>query len=344
MNISGEIAFTKDFWNITNIKHEIMDWKFNNNNNNKLQFNIGHPINSHKGPSIGDMIAYSTLPRHIKQIYGNNVRVNVPPHFKSLFQYNPYIDTYNDDYDRWGSLGTFGNTIQRTCNVWGIQTWDTNPELYYTNEKKDKTALLFCINSKTGGTIKNISKIYSIIEELKTKYYCVQLLMKNEIPIKNANELVFNISKDNIIPFVSNFNYYIGAQNSIYHISKGLGLNVITLLPENIDPYFVVLPLLTQINRLEIEMLPTIEISRCQLWCHKIHKLGKNPNDSHHIGWLYPDIPHLTMRDFSDNPRCPSATPNIVLDSINNKIFPYNNPMFWRIDKYLYLWDNVKGE
>jgi len=234
-------------------------------------------------------------------------------------------------------LGTWGTSIQRTVNVWGFHTFKFAPQLYYKKNNKQEKLLLFSVNSKTGGQINNIQLFESIIEELKQSYYCVQLGMTSDPIIRTANEYAFNINSDNLIPFMSQFSTYIGSQNSIYHLAKSLDLNVIGILPQNINPKLVVLPLLTQINWLEVEMLTREERHRRDRWMKYMSNYNIDPNESHHIGWLYPDSIHLTER--SDGTfRCPTLSVDSITKALKNKIYPFNDDIFWDIDKHRLLW------
>ncbi|RLC22286.1 MAG: hypothetical protein DRI57_00245 [Deltaproteobacteria bacterium] len=335
-NVIELINECKTHYCITNFKNEILNWKYNTNHPGNLHFNIGHPKGSHKGSSLGDMLPYTRLPEIIKKQYPTS-RVSVPIGFKPVFEFNPHVDDYDWSPTRWGSLGTWGTSVQRTANVWGFQTFTYSP-IIYNQTVKIKNSLLFCVNSKTGGQIKNLGLFEDIIEDLKTKYYCVQLGMTNDPIIRNANEHAFNIKNSNIVNFVSKFETYIGSQNSIYHLSKALGANVIGILPNNVYPQLVVLPLLTQINWLELEMLTDDERKRSTKWRNYINEIeGINPDESHHIGWLYPDCVHLTERN-TGTKRCPSLSVDTINQALTNNIYPFNDEKLWNVDKYRSLW------
>ena len=327
---------TKSYWNITNFKEEILDWKFVNNEHTRIMYNIGHPTNSHKGTSVGDILPYTQLPRLLKEKYPT-CQVKVPEWFWEFFKNNPFVDGIDNNLQRWGSLGTWGTTVQRTCNVWGIQTFEFRPKIYHHREIY-RDSILICTNSKTGGRVKDIKQFEDIVEELKTKYYCVQMGLEGDQFIRNANEYLFNISRENLTHIVGQHSYYIGVQNSIYHLSKALGLKVIGLLPENVDPFFIMLPLLTQVNYLELEMLPLEQRFRSELWKNKVRNLGKNPDESHHCGWLYPDSSHLTLSFQRETTRCPSATPSNVMLALEDKIYPYNDSRLWDVDIHRNYW------
>ena len=325
---------TKQYWNVDNFNNQILNWRFSKPII-QSEYVIGHPTNSHKGSSVGDILPYTRLPGIIKSKFPNSI-VKVPEWFWTFFKDNPNVDGISNNLQRWGSLGTWGTTVQRTCNVWGFHTYDFAPIVYSSRINKD--AILICTMSKTGGKVQDISKFEDIVDELKSKYYCVQLATSQDTLLKNVNEYVFNVSINNIISFISQFKIYIGAQNSIYHLSKALGLDVVGILPENIDPYYVMLPFFTQINHLEIEMLSNQDKYRSHVWKDKIAKLGKNPNDSHHCGWLYPDTPHLTMNFDNSTNRCPSATPNNILLALDNLIYPFNDSRLWDVDIHRSYW------
>lgn len=335
-NVNELIDECKKYYCVTDFKTEILDWKFTTNHPGNLHFNIGHPNGSHKGSSLGDMLPYTRLPEIIKSEYSTAI-VSVPEEFKLVFESNPYVDNFNWSPTRWGSLGTWGTSVQRTCNVWGFKTFEYAPKIY-NQTIKIKKSLLFCVNSKTGGQIKNIELFENIIEELKSDYYCVQLGMTNDPIIRTANEHAFNIKNINLVDFVSRFETYIGSQNSIYHLAKALGANIIGILPNNVYPQLVVLPLLTQINWLEIEMLTDDERKRSTKWRNYIKDdIGLNPDESHHIGWLYPDVIHLTERT-TGTKRCPSLSVDTINQALINNIYPFNDEKLWNVDKYRSLW------
>ena len=326
----------KRFWQVIDFEKEILNWKFKSNIPKDLHFNIGHPQGSHKGESLGDMLPYTRLPEIIKNAYPN-ARVSIPTWFRPVFEHNPFIDDYDWMPQRWGSLGTWGTSVQRTTNVWGLKTFDFTPNLYCTKNKTTEKLLLFCVNSKTGGQITNIELFEEIIEELKSEYYCVQLGMKNDPIVQTANEYAFNVSSTNLISFMKQFDSYIGSQNSIYHLAKALDLNTIGILPRNVYPELVVLPLLTQVNWLEVEMLTRNDRHRRDRWIEFIKKRNINPNESHHIGWLYPDCTHLTERN-DGTFRCPTLSVDNMIKAINNRVYPFNDDKLWNIDKHRSLW------
>lgn len=336
LDVSSFIKETKDFWKITNFKEEILNWNFKLNEPVRKEYVIGHPLNSHKGNSVGDILPYTRLPEELKKKYPNS-KVKVPTWFWQFFKDNPNVDGINDSVCRWGSLGTWGTTVQRTGNVWGVKSFKFDPIVYNDKKEKEKKTILFCINSKTGGKIKNIKIFEDFIAAVNKEYHCVQLALKDEEHIKGVHKYVFNLDKDKLINFVKHFEYYIGAQNSIYHLSKALGCKTIGILPENVDPEFVILPLLTQINHLEIEMLTDEERKRSTIWQEHIRSLGKDPNESHHCGWLYPDTPHLTSRDVGTF-RCPPANIENIIKALNNEIYPFNDPRLWDFEKHGDLW------
>ena len=144
-----------------------------------------------------------------------------------------------------------------------------------------------------------------------------------------------------MINILSKFEYYVGVQNSIYHLAKAVGTKVIGILPENVNPRLVVLPFLTQINHLEIEMLKESQLHRVKRWKEKAKNILRiDPNESHHIGWLYPDSCHLTLRD-EGTFFCPSFTTENLAKAFDNYIFPFNESLLW--DYYLYpdIWSNA---
>lgn len=337
MDIKDYINECKTFWNINDFESEILNWNFKTDYPEDKKFHIGHPIGSHKGPSIGDILPYTRLPKLIKDHFPN-AYISIPNHFEPFFKFNPYIDNFNGNPERWGSLGTWGTTIQRTCNVWGLKTFKFDPILYYPSKLKSNS-ILFSTNSKTGGQIKNFNIFEDIIEELKRKYYCIQIGLDSDYLLKNVNEYILNLDIYSLIDIISSNKIYIGIQNSIYHLSKSLGLKVIGILPENINPKLVVLPFLTQINQLELEMLTDFERERSKRWIESLKNSDIDPYSSHHIGWLYPDVTHLTM-SINETNRCPTLSVKNILLSIDNKIYPFNNPRLWDIDKYKDLWIN----
>lgn len=329
------IRHIKNFWKITDFKSEIIDWNFKCKHPDNLVFNIGHPPSSNKGCSVGDVLPYTRLPESIKEKYPSSV-VTAPLWFKDFMEFNPYIDRFEDSYVRWGSLGTFGTTVQRTCNVWGIKCKSYTPIVYYS-EPKVKDGIIFCVNSKTGGRIKDTSQFESIIEELKSQYWCTQLALKDDYIVRNANEIIFTATRNNLVPIISKYKYYLGAQNSIYHLAKALQLNVIGILPENIIPSLVTLPLLTQINHLELEMLSDEQRSRSKRWKEDIRKRGINPDETHHVGWLYPDSCHFTTRK-NGTLTCPPISASRIIKALNNEIYPYGDDRLWDYYKHEHLW------
>lgn len=328
----------KDFYHVVDFRREILNWKFNVPHPKNLIFNIGHPRSAHKGSSVGDILPYTQLPEIIKTIYPNSSKVTVPEWFTPMFRNNPYVDDFNGTICRYGSLGTWGSTVQRTCNVWGFRTFKFAPKVYSSVNIKRSNSLLFCINSKTGGRIKNLKLFEDIIDHLKTKYHCVQLAVSTDNLVRSANEYIFNVEIDKLINIVSQFDIYLGAQNSIYHLSKALGLDVIGVLPDIVNPKLVILPLLTQINHLEIEMLPKDETKRCDKFKTFLsHDLMVNPNETSVMGWLYPDVCHLTECNVGTD-RCPILSIENIELALNKKIYPYGDERLWKLDKYSSLW------
>jgi hypothetical protein len=329
----------KSYWKVVNFKEEILDWEFKTENKNINNIVIGHLKNSHKGISLGDILPYTRLPELLKKKYPSS-NIFVPDWFYPLFEHNPYVTGINNNVSKWGSLGTWGTTVQRTCNVYGCKTFEFSPKVYYKNSKiVDNKQIVFCITSKTGGKIQNVLYFEKIISNLVSLgYKCIQLAISGEYHLKNSSEYVFNASLSTLVDLISTSYCYIGAQNSIYHLSKSLGKKVIGILPENIDPFFVMLPLLTQINHLEIEMLSPYERQRYNLWKSWAISNGKDPVNSHHIGWLYPDSTHLTLNASGINSiRCPYATIDNVINAINDKLYPFNNSLLWDVTHPLWL-------
>jgi len=334
LEIKEYINQCKTFWNIIDFETEILNWKFKTIQPNDKKYHIGHPIGSHKGPSIGDILPYTRLPKLIKEHFPD-AYISIPNHFKPIFEYNPYIDNFDGNPEKWGSLGTWGTTVQRTCNVWGLNTFKFDPILYYPSKLKNNT-IVFSINSKTGGQINNFNEIENIIEELKTKYYCIQIGLESEYLLKNVNEYILNLDIYSLIDIIASSNIYIGVQNSLYHLSKSLGLKIIGILPDNINPKLVMLPFLTQINELELEMLSDNDRDRSKRWIKSLDP-EIDPYSSHHIGWLYPDVSHLTICK-NGTERCPTLNVENILLCFENKIYPFNNPRLWDIEKYRDLW------
>ena len=69
------ISKIKTFYKITDFKSEILDWKFKSDKvirllNDSTKIVIGHPQNSHKGSSLGDILPYTCLPEELHRCYG----------------------------------------------------------------------------------------------------------------------------------------------------------------------------------------------------------------------------------------------------------------------------------
>lgn len=334
-NIENLIHETKQFWKISNFRYEILEWIFDAKIDKKTKFVIGHPMNSHKGSSLGDILPYTILPFEIKQKYPDST-VYVPSWFSHCFENNPYIDGIDNSVERWGSLGTWGTTVQRTSNVWGIQSKSFSPCLYVPKTKTTNT-IIFCTNSKTGGTIPR-SIFIDIIEIFKKSFHCIQLATSNDDCLPNIDRYIFNCSYSDLVELINSAHYYIGAQNSIYHLAKSLKTPIIGILPQTVDPRCVILPFLTQVNYLELEMLSDAEKYRATNWYHWAKNCGLQPEQTHHIGWLYPDTVHLTTSRNFETIRCPFASPHNVLRAINNDIYPFNESKLYDVYLNSDLW------
>lgn len=334
-NVSELINEIKDFYCISDFKKEIFEWSFQNSIiENLISENqpivIGHPIGSHKGSSLGDILPYTRIPEEIYNLYG--IKSYIPSHFKDVFKYNPYVAGIDDNLKVWGSLGPFGTTVQRTCNVWGLLTKEFSPSLYFTNcsKRQMKRQILISCNSKTGGQIKNLELITEVLFKLRKelKYHLIQVATNDDPIIPRLDQYYFNLSFDQLVDVLCSSEYYIGVQNSLYHLAKALNINVIGILPETIDPYFVKLPFLTQCNYLETNMLNSADLDRISKWKNKVIVDNKSPEDSHHIGWLYPDVTHLTMS--SDGTKfCPTFSLENLLLAVEDKLYPYANPILY---------------
>ena len=335
MDINKYIDECKQFWNVIDFKEEIFNWQFKIDPPKNNIFNIGHPIKSHKGSSVGDILPYTRLPELIKTKYPNSY-VSVPEHFKFIFKNNPFIDNFKGSPSKWGSLGTWGTTVQRTCNVWGFKTFKFSP-IVYSDKNKTQNTIIFSINSNTGGKLKEFKKLEDIIEELKVKNYCIQIGFGSEYLLKNVNEYILNLNVESLIDIIASCQTYIGIQNSLYHLAKSLNLKVIGILPDNINPELVILPFLTQINDLELEMLSSKEKERSRRWINFIANTQIDPFSSHHIGWLYPDVIHLT-ENYIGTHRCPTVSIKNIYLALDNKIYPFNNPIFWDFERYKDYW------
>ena len=332
------INLIKDFYCITDFQTEILDWNFPLDKRlfDDSMIVIGHPTNSHKGMSLGDIIPYTRLPEEIYLKY--NKKVFIPYHFKDIFDGNPYIAGISNNLMKWGSLGTFGTTVQRTCNVWGIKTHYFSPKIYTDDIKKQKQ-IVIGINSNAGGSLKN--KNFLNIELLKLKnlgYKLIQLATDKDELLSNIDQYCFSLNFYQLKNIIAQSEYYIGMHSSLYHIAKGVGTNIIGVLPENEDTYFVKLPFLTQCNYREIEMLPLIEKKRINIWKTKCKKDNKDPDSSHHIGWLYPDTPHLTMNPKYETIFVPKFNFDNILKAMNNQIYPFNNPKYYNYYQFKEYW------
>jgi len=336
--MNNYIQFCKEFWNIRDFKTEIYDWEFKCPFPSDMKFNLGHPMNSHKGNSVGDIIPYTLLPELIKKRFPKSY-VTVPKHFYSIFKYNRFVDDFDGDTVKWGSLGTWGNTIQRTCNVWGIKTFNFSPKLYYPKKNNnDRKVICFSTNSNAGGYIQNISVVENIVEELKKQFTCVQIGLSSDPIIRNVDFYILNLELNKLIYELSKMDIYIGIHNSLYHISKALDLKVIGIISREVDPRLVVLPLLTQNNRREIEMLSNEEQKRALEWEKKIINSNINIDGLHHVGWLYPDSCHLVDNDIIETDLCPKLSVDNIIRALKNEIYPFGNPIFWDFENYHELW------
>mgnify|MGYP003111082481 FL=1 len=369
VDILHYINQTKEFWKVTDFQKEILDFEgFTPHIPDDLNFYIGHPemavdYRSDRGTSFGDIIPYTRLPELLK-IYYRGCKVFIPKWFIDVFQHNPYIDgTHDFDY-KWGSMGTFGTTIQRCTNVWGLRTEDYTPKLFASpNIKKRKNTILFTLNSKTGGRFGDNDLLEEVVEHLGKKYHCVQLGLSDDYLVKSAHKHVLNISRNKLIDFVAEFPIYIGAQSSIYHIAKGLGLKTIGILPEKqrlkeagsvqtifggFHPDYVQLPLLTVTNTMEVVPCGEEHFERAKYFQPMFPNqppnggAGENSiagyNDTiAHLGWLYPDTPHLTMSPLGTE-RCPTLSKETIDMALNDEIYPFNDDRLWDYYKHKELW------
>ena len=360
---------TKDFWKVENFQEEILDFEgFSPHVPDDYHFYIGHPemavdYRSDRGTSFGDIIPYTRLPELLK-IYYKGCKVFIPKWFIDVFQHNPYVDgTHEFDY-KWGSMGTFGTTIQRCTNVWGLRTEDYTPKLFASpNIKKRKNTILFTLNSKTGGRFGDNDLLEEVVGHLSKTYRCVQLGLFDDYLVKSADTHVLNVSRNKLIDFVAEFPIYIGAQSSIYHIAKGLGLKTIGILPEKqrlaepgsiqtlfagFHPDYVQLPLLTVTNSMEVVPCGEKHFKRAKHFQPMFPNVppnggaGENSiagyNDTiAHLGWLYPDTPHLTMSPLGTE-RCPTLSKETIDMALNDEIYPFNDDRLWDYYKHKELW------
>lgn len=364
---------TKDFWKVKNFQEEILDFEgFPPHVPNDYHFYIGHPeiavdYRSDRGTSFGDIIPYTRLPELLK-IYYKGCKVFIPKWFIDVFQHNPYIDgTHNFDY-KWGSMGTFGTTIQRCTNTWGLRTEDYTPKLFASpNIKKRKNTILFTLNSKTGGRFGDNDLLEEVVGHLSKTYRCVQLGLSDDYLVKSADTHVLNVSRNKLIDFVAEFPIYIGAQSSIYHIAKGLGLKTIGILPEKqrlkeagsiqtifagFHPDYVQLPLLTVTNHMEVIPCGEKHFERVKhfqpLFPNEPPNGGAGENSIagyndtiNHLGWLYPDTSHLTMSPLGTD-RCPTLSKKTIDMALKDEIYPFNDDRLWDYYKYKDLWTMPK--
>jgi carbamoyltransferase len=371
------IKETKDFWKVTDFQSEILD--FNPCEPHvpaDLNFYIGHPEGSvdyrgHRGLSVGDVLPYTVLPKLLKETYAD-CKVFIPEWFNDIFQNNLYVDgNHSHDY-KWGSMGTFGTTVQRCANVWGLKSNKYAPKLYPSSHiKKRENTILFTINSKTGGRVTNVDLFEEIIEHLSKQYTCVQLGLSDDYMVKSASQNILNVSRNKLVDFVAEFPIYIGAQSSIYHIAKGLGLKVVGILPDiqklgddgdeapiyaGIGAEAIMLPLLTTTAPLEVEPCDEKYWNRAKLlnpffpnlppysewpavWPEWNDPILLNHNISH-IGWLYPDTPHLTVGNEGTS-RCPTLSVDTIDKALNGEIYPFNDDRLWDYYTHSDLWTNT---
>ena len=123
MYVFNYIKETKDFWKVKDFKKDILEYEHPARYvPDDLEFYIGHPESAvsyrpDRGTSFGDVIPYTRLPQSLKLNYPK-CKVFIPKWFIDVFQHNPHVDgTHEWDY-KWGSMVTFGTTIQRCTNVW----------------------------------------------------------------------------------------------------------------------------------------------------------------------------------------------------------------------------------
>ena len=354
---------TKSFWKVDDFKKEIIDFEHPNVHiPDAWEFFIGHPETSvpyrpDRGVSFGDCIPYTRLPELIKMYYGwRGAKVFIPEWFIDVFQHNPYVDgTHEFDY-KWGSMGTFGTTIQRCSNAWGLTSPFYTPKLYASAHiKKRENSILFTLNSKTGGRVTQNETLEKIVKHLTKKYRVVQLALSDDYLVKSANQHVLNVSRDKLIDFVAEFPIYIGAQNSVYHIAKGLGLKMVGILPKKqmigeklagLHSEKVVLPLLTVTNSSEVTPYDEKYWSRAKKFnpfFPKEYEDGDVSSDKAyndtiaHLGWLYPDTPHLTL-DEDGSPRCPTLSEKTIDMALEDKIYPFNDSRLWDYYEHTELW------
>lgn len=341
-NITDLINIIKDFYCVTDFQKEILDWHFISKNAEKLLNNnkivIGHPIGSHKGSSLGDILPYTRLPEEIYKL--TNKKIYVPQHFYNVFKYNPYVIGIDNNLSMWGSLGTFGTTVQRTCNVWGIKTKYFSPKVYFEKDivKKNKY-IAIGLNSNAGGKLKNLKHISEILFQLKQDgFIIIQIATNKDQILPFIDEYYFNLSFKQLKQILASCDYYIGIHSSLYHVAKAVGTKIIGILPETEDTYFVKLPFLTQCNYLETEMLPIEQKQRMNIWMKQCRLNNKDPNNSHHVGWFYPDTPHLTMDKTKETQFVPYCSISNIYKAMNNEIYPYNNPILYDYYQYSNYW------
>lgn len=349
--VKDYIKEVKEFYCVNNFREEILEWKFGDfeDNNQGLVFHLGHPEDSHKGKGIGDTLAYSRLPQLIKKIRLDSF-ITMPKYFEPFYRHDPNVDDFQNKFSKWGSLGTWGTTFQRACNVWNIQNLNPFPEIYLSKSEKLKLEMykksgiplvIIATGSVTGDKIskEGIKIIREVVEDkFDGNVRIEQIGLTGDSVVGGAAHYHFDVPDyRNLIHLVARADLYIGPHNGLSHIAKATGVKSIVILTQNIPTDIVYLPYLTQTNILETEMLRGRDIERKNKFIEKCERTGVNLDWSGELGWLYPDNQHLT-----DSPegteRCPELDYDNMFAALCEELYPFKDERLWNIEKYKDLW------
>lgn len=350
MDIKTYIREIKEFYQVRDFRSEILDFSFGNFEDHQgLVFHLGHPPESHKGNGIGDTLAYSKLPTLIKQ-RRPDAYITLPVRFKDFYKMHPDISAYQDKYQKWGSLGTWGTTFQRACNVWNIKNLDPFPVIHLSKSeqvmidlyKKSKIPLVVISTSSVSGqeiSKKGLKTIQEAVEDFYEGHVKIeQIGLTGDPVLGGVAQYHFDVpNMRHLVNIIAKSDWYIGPHNGLSHIAKATGVRSVIILTQNIPAEIIYLPFLTQINELETNMLSEKDVERKYRFIGECQRTGIDLTMSGELGWLYPDNQHISDSN-EGTERCPKLDYDNLFSALAEQNYPFGKEELWNIEKYQDLW------
>jgi hypothetical protein len=278
----------------------------------KKEFYIGQ-ANAYTG--IGDMVAYSHLPRLIKSLSpAYKVYVYDSEISRIVFANNPYVDGFTKDKRRlWNSKGSraeygSGHLTQMKARFFGILACLPKGEIYISSQERNDVSNS---PSKPIATLHAYGKTVSspitdeawaaVVQELKRTHYVIQLRSPDEKVIDGVDQTVAGIRECIVQQSIASI--HIGIDSGFTHTAAALNIPAVVIL----DKIAVNIPFLKQ----GVHQLVLPQLRGCDL------------------GQLYPQ--HVYLCVGASTPKTPPLTQTTLRMAVNGEIYPFRKEFIWNM-------------